>query len=95
MTISGTLSRGSDNDYFLVSVAPGKSLNITLTPNASLGSALGLYQANGKLLRLLSGFPGQVQRLQMKNPGSSSMSFAVRVLRSGGKAGAYQLALEH
>jgi serine protease len=91
-TISGTLSNSSsDNDYFLVNANPGKVLTITLTPNAALGTALGLYLSNGQQLGLFSGAVGQAQRVQLSNSGTTAVPVAVRVLRSGGTAGAYQL----
>jgi serine protease len=90
-TISGTLSSNGDNDYFVVNVNPGKVLTITLTPNTALGTALGLYLSNGQQLGLFSGGVGQAQRVQLNNSGSTAVPVAVRVLRSGGAAGAYQL----
>jgi serine protease len=90
-TISGTLSSSSDNDYFLVNLNPGKVLTVTLTPNAALGTALGLYLSNGQQLGLFSGAVGQAQRVQLSNSGTTAVPVVVRVLRSGGTAGAYQL----
>ncbi len=96
-TVSGTLSSNSnsnsnsDNDYFIVNVNPGKVLTVTLTPNAALGTALGLYLSNGQQLGLFSGAVGQAQRVQLNNSGSTAAPVAIRVLRSGGTAGAYQL----
>jgi serine protease len=92
-TISGTLSSSSDNDYFVVNLNPGKVLTITLTPNAALGTALGMYLSNGQQLGLFSGAVGQAQRVQLSNSGTTAVPVAVRVLRSGGTAGAYQLVL--
>ncbi len=91
-TISGTLSSNSDNDYFIVSANPGKVLTVTLTPNAALGTALGLYLTDGRQLGLFAGAAGQAQRVQLSNSGTTAVSVAIRVLRSGGTAGAYQLA---
>jgi serine protease len=90
-TVSGTLSSNNDNDYFIVNANPGKLLTITLTPNASLGTALGLYLSNGQQLGLFSGAVGQAQRVQLNNSSATAVPIAVRVLRSGGTAGAYQL----
>ncbi|XVJ71664.1 MAG: S8 family serine peptidase [Rhizobacter sp.] len=92
-TIAGTLSSNSDNDYFIVSANPGKVLTITLAPNTTLGTALGLYLSNGQQLGLFSGAVGQAQRVQLNNSGTTAVPVAVRVLRSGGAAGAYQLVL--
>lgn len=93
-TIAGSLSRPNDNDYYIVSVEPGMSLNVSLTPDPDVGSALGMYREGGQLLRVLSGTPGRAHRLQLRNPGTGPMSVILRVLRSSGRAGAYQLVIQ-
>jgi serine protease len=90
-TLSGTLASNTDNDYFKVNANPGKVLTITLTPNASLGTGLGIYLTTGQQLLLLSGAVGQPLKVQLSNSGGTAVPVAVRVLRSGGTAGAYQL----
>jgi serine protease len=92
-TVSGSLSSNSDNDYFIVNANPGKVLTITLTPNAALGTALGLYLVNGQQLGLFSGAVGQAQRVQLNNSGTSPVPVAIRVLRSGGTGSDYRLSL--
>lgn len=90
-TVSGTLASNSDNDYFLVNANPGKALTLTLSPNAASGMALGLYLTNGQQVGFFIGGVGESQRVQLNNSGTTAVPVAVRVLRSSGVAGAYQL----
>ena len=46
-TVNGTMSASSDTDYFKVSLAAGKKITATMTPNSTSDYDLYLYDSNG------------------------------------------------
>ena len=46
-TVNGTMSASTDNDYFKVTLAAGKTITATLTPNTTSDYDLFLYDSNG------------------------------------------------
>ncbi len=90
--LSGTLGSNTDNDHFKVNANPGKVMTISLAPGTTLGAGLGVYLTNGQQLLLIGGMAGQKLQVQLTNSGSVAVPVVVRVFRSSGVAGAYQLA---
>jgi zinc metalloprotease ZmpB len=92
ITTSGTTANAnigttSDVDYFVVSLPAGKTLTVTMTPNATSDYDLELYNSSGtKLASSIKG-TGQVDTVTRANTGSSAVSLYAKVFRYSGGTG--------
>ena len=93
VTVSGTISSNTDNDYFKVTVPAGKKMTSTLTAGSGSGFGLGIYLTNGQQLILVSGVIGRQQQIALTNAGKTPVTVVMRVMRSAGTTGAYKLAM--
>ena len=94
VTVSGTISSNTDNDYFRVTVPAGKKMTSTLTAGSGSGFGMGVYLTNGQQLILVSGVIGRQQQIMLTNAGRTPVTVVMRVMRSAGTTGAYQLAMK-
>ena len=96
--VQGTMANNSDQDYYRVSVAPGKTLRATLTPNSTSDYDLNIYNAAGTLLSSSLLGTGQVDTATAANNTAAAITIYVRVLRysggTGSTSGRYTLRLE-
>ena len=93
--VSGAISVSTDSDYYQFAVAAGKTLTVTLTAGSASGFGLGVYQSNGRQLLMVPGVNGRQQKVALTNSGTTAATLVVRVLRSTGNAGAYNLGLAY
>jgi serine protease len=98
-TLAGTLASSTDTDYYRFSIAPGRSVVVKLTPNAS--SDYDLYAYNSVGTRIASSVlgTGAVDSVTLSNSSTTASAIAyVRVIYfSGGvgsSAGTYSLTLQ-
>jgi carboxypeptidase T len=90
-TVNGTMTT-NDNDYFAVSVDPGRTLSATLTPPANADYDLYLYRAaTGNAAASSTKGTGAVDSASITNTGTATATYYVRVRFYGGAAGAYTL----
>ncbi len=90
-TVNGTMT-SSDNDYFAVSVAPGRTLSATLTPPANANYDLYLYRsASGSTAASSTRGSGLVDSASITNTGTTTATYYVRVRYRSGAAAAYTL----
>lgn len=94
VTVSGTVMNGTmgssgDNDYFVVQLAPGKTLTSTLAM-ASSGDDydLYIYNSNGALIGRSENPAGQGDSISVTNTGTSTFARYVRVRYYSGATGA-------
>jgi carboxypeptidase T len=88
-TVNGSMANTSDNDYFAVSVAPGRTLTATLTPPANADYDLYLYRAatgNAAASSVLG--TGAVDTASLTNTGAAAATYYVRVRYYSGASGA-------
>jgi hypothetical protein len=64
-----------------------------LTAGASAGFGLGVYGPSGQQLILVPGVVGRVPQVQVVNSGTGPVTLTIRVLRTVGTTGSYQLSL--
>jgi carboxypeptidase T len=90
-TVNGTMTSG-DNDYFAVTVDPGRTLSATLTPPANGDYDLYLYRTltNNAAARSTKGV-GVVDSASITNTGTTTATYYVRVQYYSGAAAAYTL----
>jgi carboxypeptidase T len=90
-TVNGGMTSG-DNDYFAVTVAPGRTLSATLTPPANGDYDLYLYRTltSNAAARSTKG-TGVVDSASITNTGTATATYYVRVRYYGGAAAAYTL----
>lgn len=97
-TISGTMASSSDVDYFKVSIKPGSTLGAKLTPNATSNYNLAIFSSGGTQLASSSNGVGALDALSVKNNGTLTTTYYVRVnFVSGGTGstgGSYTLVLD-
>ena len=92
-SITGTLASTSDNDFYKLTLAPGKTLTATLTAGAKSAFGLHAHGPTGALVMSVSGTAGSVRQLKLNNVSALPLVLTLRVLRSSGTAGAYTLQL--
>jgi len=93
--VAGTIATTTDLDHFKVSVPAGKKLTATLSAGATSGFGLAVYNASGQALLVVPGVVGRQQQVVITNSGSTPVSLALRISRSSGATGAYQLGLAY
>ena len=86
-TINGTMGSTSDNDWFSLDLAPGKTLSATLTPNSSSDYDLYVYNSAGTLIGSSENGTGAVDSVSVTNTGSSTFKRYVRVVYYSGGTG--------
>ncbi len=90
-TVNGSMTSG-DNDYFAVTVAPGRTLSATLTPPAKADYDLYLYRTlTGNAAARSTLGTGAVDSASITNTGATTATYYVRVRYYGGAAAAYTL----
>jgi carboxypeptidase T len=90
-TVNGSMTT-NDNDYFAVSVDPGRTLSATLTPPANADYDLYLYRAlTGNAAASSTKGTGAVDSASITNTGTAAATYYVRVRYYSGAAAAYTL----
>jgi carboxypeptidase T len=90
-TVNGTMTT-NDNDYFAVSVDPGRTLSATLTPPANADYDLYRYRAaTGNAAATSTKGTGAVDSASITNTGTTAATYYVRVRYYSGAAAAYTL----
>ncbi|MFM2068718.1 MAG: hypothetical protein RLZZ584_3627 [Pseudomonadota bacterium] len=97
--VNGTLASATDTDYYQVSIAPGRSLVATLTPNSSSDYDLYAYNSAGTRVATSTAGTGAVDKVTLTNTSTSaSLTAWLRVVYfsggSGATAGKYTLAVQ-
>jgi hypothetical protein len=87
-TVNGTMSASTDVDYYKVTLPAGKTLTVTLTPNASSDYDLELYSATGTKLTSSTAGTGAVDTVTRANTGTGSVDLYAKVIYYGGGVGA-------
>ncbi len=93
VTVSGTVMAGNmgtttDTDYYVVQLAPGKTLTATLTPGASTADYdLIVYNSAGTQLGKSENGAGAVDSYSTTNTGTSTFARYVRVVYYSGGTG--------
>ncbi|HEX6398759.1 MAG TPA: S8 family peptidase [Steroidobacteraceae bacterium] len=87
-TVNGTMGSRTDTDYFRLTLAAGKTLTATLTPNGSSDYDLYVYNSNGALIGSSERGTGQVDSVAVTNTGTSAFTRYVRVVYYSGGTGA-------
>ncbi len=86
--VNATESSSSDVDYFKISVPAGKSVNVTMTPNASSDYDLELYSAAGAKLGSSINGTGSSDGIAYANSSRVAMDVYAKVIYYGGGVGA-------
>ena len=86
--INGTMGSSSDQDWFSLDLAAGKTLTVTLTPNSTSDYDLYVYNSAGTLIGSSTGGTGAVDKVTVTNTGSSTFKRYVKVIYYGGGTGA-------
>jgi carboxypeptidase T len=90
-TVNGSMT-SNDNDYFAVTVDPGRTLSATLTPPANADYDLYLYRAlTGAAAANSTKGTGAVDSASITNTGTAAATYYVRVRYYSGAAAAYTL----
>jgi serine protease len=87
-TVNGVIGSTSDNDYYRLSLPAGRTLVVTLTPNASSDYDLYVYNSNGALIGSSERGTGAVDTVTVSNTGTGALTRYVRVIRYSGGTGA-------
>jgi hypothetical protein len=87
-TVNGTMSAPTDSDYFKVTLPAGKTLTVTMTPNATSDYDLELYNAAGTKLTSSVKGTGQVDSVTRANTGGSAVDLYAKVIYYSGGTGA-------
>ncbi|HEY1147321.1 MAG TPA: hypothetical protein VGF27_02035 [Pseudoduganella sp.] len=87
-TVNGTMSASTDADYFKVTLPAGKTVTVTMTPNATSDYDLELYNAAGTKLASSVKGAGQVDTVTRANTGTGSVDLYAKVIYYSGGTGA-------
>ncbi|HET7795418.1 MAG TPA: S8 family peptidase, partial [Rhizobacter sp.] len=97
-TVKGAISSIFDTDYYRVSIAAGSTLGARLTPPSGANYDLYIYNASGTQVASSTLGTGQVDSTSVKNNGSATATYYVRVRfvsgSNGSSSGAYTLAID-
>jgi serine protease len=93
VTVSGTVMNGNmgsttDTDYFVVQLAPGKTLGAVLTPGAGKDYDLFVYNSAGTQIGKSENGTGAVDSVSVTNTGTSTFARYIRVVYYSGGTGA-------
>jgi serine protease len=86
-TINANMSSTTDEDWFSLDLAPGKTLTATLTPNSSSDYDLYVYNSAGTLIGSSENGTGSIDKVRVTNTGSSTFKRYVRVVYYNGGTG--------
>lgn len=89
--INGSLSTQTDTDYYKLTLAAGTAAKLRLSMGATSELAIQAYSTQGKLVASATGSAGLPRQLLVQNAGRAPLVLVLRVLRSSGAAGAYQI----
>ncbi len=93
-TVNANLSSTADIDHYSVTIAAGRRIVATGTPGGTTqGLGLTVLNANGQALAGVNGQGGQTVIMTVSNSGTTPVRVVLRVARSAGTAGTYQLAI--
>lgn len=87
-TVNATISASTDVDYFKISLPAGKTLKVTLTPNASSDYDLELYSSTNTKLSSSTNGTGAVDTVTKSNTGTTAMVLYAKVIYYSGGVGA-------
>jgi hypothetical protein len=87
-TVNGAMSASTDADFFKVTLPAGKTLTVTMAPNATSDYDLELYNAAGTKLTSSVKGTGQVDTVTRANTGSGAVDLYAKVIYYGGGTGA-------
>ncbi len=93
-TISGKMASSTDQDWYKCSLAAGRTMVTTLTPNASSDYDLYVYNSNVTQIGSATGGTGAVDTVSVTNTGTSTFTRYAKVIfysGSTGTAGTYTL----
>jgi serine protease len=97
LLVNGSMASATDVDHFRIGIEPGRTLLVTLTPNASSDYDLIAYNSAGILVAQSTLGAGVADSVSLLNSGSAAISVTLRVgYFSGGTgspAGSYALKL--
>ena len=86
--MNGTMGSTSDTDYYVVQLAPGKTLSSVLTPGAGKDYDLYVYNSNGQQIGKSENGTGAVDSVSVTNTGTSTFARYIRVVYYSGGTGA-------
>ncbi len=86
--VNGTMSSSTDVDYFKVSIPAGKTLTLTLKPNATSDYDLELYSSTGTKLSSSTAGTGATDSLTNANTGTTAKVVYAKVIYYSGGTGA-------
>ena len=86
--VNGTMSAKTDVDYFKVSIPAGKTLTLTLKPNATSDYDLELYSSTGTKLSSSTNGTGATDSLTNANTGTTAKVVYAKVIYYAGGTGA-------
>jgi serine protease len=88
-TVNGTISAGTDTDYYRISIAPGRSVVARLTPNTTSDYDLYVYNPAGTRIAISELGTGAVDSVTLSNSSTTtSMTAYLRVFYFSGGVGA-------
>lgn len=87
-TVNGTMSASTDVDYYKVTLPAGKTLKVTMTPNATSDYDLELYSSTGSKLSSSTAGTGAVDTVTRANAGTTDVVLYAKVIYYGGGTGA-------
>lgn len=85
--VNGTMASNNDLDWYRFSLAAGRTISATLTPNATSNYNLGLYNASGQLVTSSSNGTGLADTVSATNNGTTAATVYLRVNRVSGGTG--------
>jgi serine protease len=89
VTVNGSMSTATDTDYYRISIAAGKSVVISLTPNASSDYDLSAYNSAGTRIATSINGKGAVDSITLTNSSTTTAATAyARVIHFSGGVGA-------
>jgi serine protease len=92
-TVSGSISSGSDTDFYAVTLSAGATLTATLTPPSTADYDLYVYDSAGSQIGSSINGTGAVDSVSLMNTGFADETRYVRVVYYSGAAGGYTLGL--
>jgi serine protease len=92
-TVNGSISSGSDTDFYAVTLRGAATLIATLTPPSTADYDLYVYDSAGNEIGSSINGTGAVDSVMLMNPSFADDTRYVRVVYYGGAAGSYTLGL--